>query len=158
MFRQLKIQIGPIQWSYFWGALSHAQPLTTPITTPKFIVVINIHEVTCTLSPWVPHWIICISFQKINPQACAFFKVLVNDTQFNNLFYFLLMINYPTNIMIGNKCITQWHQTSWYALCAPICRVKFFDLLQQTIIKNEKLMVWHSMLVKGATLHNSWVQ
>jgi hypothetical protein len=38
----------------------------------------------------------------------------------------------------------------------PFCKVKLFDLLQQTIVKNEKLMVWYSMLVNGATLHNLW--
>jgi hypothetical protein len=51
-------------------------------------MVINIREIACTLSPWVLHWIICLSFLEINPQACASFKVLANGTQFNNLLYF----------------------------------------------------------------------
>jgi hypothetical protein len=58
-------------------------PLTTPITTSRFIVSIKTCGIAHSLSPWVFHYEICISFQNINPKACVHPKVSTNSTQFD---------------------------------------------------------------------------
>lgn len=58
-------------------------PLTTPITTSRFIVPINTCGIAPSLSPWASHYETCISFQNINPKACVCLKVSTNSTQFD---------------------------------------------------------------------------
>ncbi len=71
-------------------ALCHAQPLITPIITPRFIVIINMQWKVCSLWPWI-------------------FQVLSNIHKFSK--------NGPTKICL-HYSVNQWH-TIWQTPISP---------------------------------------
>ncbi len=114
---RMKVKKDPHNDKNWSVTLSHAQPLTTSITTSRFITLVSTCETIYSFfSPWVSHYEICTCFQKINPKVRACYKVVDQWHTLDKPPYLLKINEHPTNVMIRNMRITQQHKMKIYYL------------------------------------------
>lgn len=128
-------------------ALYHVQPLIMPITTPRFIAIVNMRGMIHSLSPWDYCCEVCTCFQEINLWMCVcslgcwpIAHHLTNPLSFENKW----QPNQHNRWKLAYKPTTQ-SENEFHMTWIPT----FVIIIQNLYQKIKKLIAWFFPFVGG---------